>query len=87
MSKTRYLLCICALVLISLPLAAGDDFELVNATIDAGGRFSQGGTFELQATTGQADAGRSQGAAFELESGFWSSERVDFVFSDSFEES
>lgn len=65
---------------------AGDDLQLVKATIDTGGTESAGGSLVLRASIGQPDAGQSRGAGYQLEAGFWSTTVVDFMFADSFEE-
>ena len=62
------------LLIISVGLAAADDFEISRSTIDGGGvMFSTGADFELSGTIGQPDASSfaMAGGDFELTGGFW----------------
>lgn len=80
-------------LLVALPAAAGDDWDISWHTVDGGGEvFSSGGEFELSGTIGQWDAteaGELAGGGWRLTGGFWSltrEERDDLLFSDRFED-
>lgn len=88
----NYLFCLGALILLTAPAHAGDDFEIPWHTVDNGGEMlSSGGEFELSGTIGQWDATQIRelsGGEWRLTGGFWGltlEELADLLFSDRFE--
>ena len=68
--KTIVFVCICALLVVGIAVAA-TDFALPRQLIGAGGGASQAGEYAVHASVGQAVAGYLPGTTIELHSGFW----------------
>jgi len=60
------------LLLVSVALAAAQDYAMDRWTIDGGAGQSSGGAYALSGTIGQPDAGSLSGGSYVLQGGFFS---------------